>query len=218
MGYIYCITNVINNKQYVGKCVTSIEQRFKEHCADSKRRKLENRPLYKAFNKYGIDNFKLSLLETVEDLNLLSEREIFWISELDTRNNGYNATYGGDGRLLYDHQLIIKTYHEVKNVKQTAKKCGCCVDTVLTILKCNNVKHYSVYTGNCNQPISVYRIDPNTSEILQQYDSMADAVRWLMENNYIKKISGGVRSHISYACKHSNSICYKFRWKRVDDL
>lgn len=33
----YCITNLINEKKYVGKTTYSITKRFQEHCKDSKK-------------------------------------------------------------------------------------------------------------------------------------------------------------------------------------
>lgn len=63
MSYIYVITNNINGKQYVGKTNDTIEERFKRHILDSKRRNNENRPLYNAINKYGIEHFSIEQLE-----------------------------------------------------------------------------------------------------------------------------------------------------------
>ena len=54
MAYIYVIKNDINDKVYIGKTQKSIQERFKKHIQDSKRKCCEKRPLYNAINKYGI--------------------------------------------------------------------------------------------------------------------------------------------------------------------
>lgn len=123
MEYIYCITNIINNKQYVGKTTSTIEERFKEHCRDSRKTRCNKRPLYNAMNKYGIENFKIEEIEYIEDDKLLAEREIYWINELNTYGyNGYNASKGGDGKILYDYNEIIDLYNMRYSQKQVAEK------------------------------------------------------------------------------------------------
>ena len=52
-GFIYKITNTINNKVYIGKTLSSIEKRFAKHKEDSRRPQEQIRPLYRAMNKYG---------------------------------------------------------------------------------------------------------------------------------------------------------------------
>lgn len=37
MAYIYKITNLINEKSYIDKTLSTIEERWKEHCCDAHR-------------------------------------------------------------------------------------------------------------------------------------------------------------------------------------
>ena len=96
MGYIYKITNIINNKLYIGQTRKTIEERFQTHLKNAQ--KHINRYLYDAMNKYGYDNFICSLIEECDD-SLLDEREIYWIKFYNTtdKSNGYNMTIGGGG-------------------------------------------------------------------------------------------------------------------------
>ena len=87
MAYIYKIINKKNNKIYIGKTEFSIEKRWKEHLRDSK--KNLDRPLYRAMNKYGIENFDI---EQVEKTDSPVEREQYWIEYYGSFKYGYNAT------------------------------------------------------------------------------------------------------------------------------
>lgn len=97
---IYKITNKINGKSYIGQSV-NIDKRIKAHLWAYNKEHLPtyNYHLYQAFRKYGIDNFEISILETIDtiDKNLLNELEIKYIQLYDSYHSGYNMTIGGDG-------------------------------------------------------------------------------------------------------------------------
>lgn len=89
---IYKITNEINKKIYIGQTKLSIEERFILH----KNKRSNCRYLKSAFNKYGIENFKIEKIEDCKNFDELNFREMFWIKELNTlAPNGYNLTTGG---------------------------------------------------------------------------------------------------------------------------
>ena len=93
---IYKITNKINQKSYIGQS-TNIEKRWNNHLS-SVNNTLDhcyNYPIYRAMRKYGTDNFSFEVLETC-CVELLDEREQYWISYYDTYENGYNQTIGGN--------------------------------------------------------------------------------------------------------------------------
>ena len=92
---IYKITNKITNKSYVGQS-NDIKRRFQEHCNKGKTSRI---PLDQDILQLGSDNFYLEVLEecSVEELN---EKETYWITKLNTVNNGYNQNYGGQTNLI----------------------------------------------------------------------------------------------------------------------
>ena len=223
MAYIYCITNLINEKKYVGKTTYSITKRFQEHCRDSKKERCEKRPLYNAMNKYGIENFVVEQLIECDELELNSY-ECLFIEQLNTYNNGYNATKGGDGSILFDYKEIVRLYQEGLNMKEVAAKIQCCRDTVSKVLHLYNVEirndnqdcYSENYEGCLNKPIKIARLDKNTEEVLEAYDSMANAAHWLVDNGFAKTYNGGVRQKISMCCKGEIKSAYKHKWKIIE--
>ena len=78
---------------------------------DSHRLEYANRPLYRAFKKYGIDNFQLSIIEECNDIEV-DAKEIYWIEYYGSFKYGYNATLGGDGKHYCDYDLIFALYDQ----------------------------------------------------------------------------------------------------------
>ena len=211
MGYIYCITNLVNQKKYVGKTTYSVTKRFQEHCSDSKRERCEKRPLYDAMNKYGIENFKIEELEYVEDDNKLSEKEIYWIKELQTYGSkGYNATKGGDGSILFDYDKIIETYALGGTMTECAAKIHCSVDTVKKVLAINNIPIRHLRRGSEPKKVKQYSLDRT---FIREFDSITQAAHWLADNKYAKSYASGIKSHISYCMRGKLKSVYKFIWK-----
>lgn len=96
---VYCFTNLINGRQYVGAS-NNIKRRYQEHISPKRKNLLF--AIYKAFNKYGIENFKFDVLEIVEDCSIVFEREVFWIEKLNPRYNHNKGGLGNVGLSLKD--------------------------------------------------------------------------------------------------------------------
>jgi group I intron endonuclease len=97
MGVIYKITSP-SGRVYVGK-TKRLKIRIWEYRWRSKKRKSI---IHDSIKGYGWEAHKLEVIEEIAD-ELLNEREVFWIKELNTfyldNEKGMNMTRGGDGNV-----------------------------------------------------------------------------------------------------------------------
>lgn len=213
MGYIYKISNDINNKLYIGKTLSSVEQRFKEHLRDARKRTNEHRPLYVAIRKYGEKHFSIELVEECDDIQL-SEREIYWIKKFDSFKFGYNATQGGDGSTIYNHdeilgELILNPYAD-----DVARCIGCSVDIVYEVAHRYGIRLRNFSQENKNSNMNECKQVVCISEDVEIFfDSVSNAAKWLLETGKIRRLSSGVRTHISESARGKRLSAYGYRWR-----
>ncbi len=206
MSYIYKIENKINGMVYIGQ--TNKEnpiKRFKEHIRDSRKEKLKHRPLYKDFNKYGIENFSFEILEETE---FSDDREIYFIKLYNSTINGYNISLGGKGRKTINHseKEIIDFYIDNPCIKDCANFFGICTDSVSSILRRNNIEIKDTsYILKNKYSLKVVMIDKITGDEIRIFDSASEAE---------KMVGNGKRcGHISDVCKGKRKSAFGYLWK-----
>ena len=136
---IYCIRNKTNFKCYVGHA-QYVARRLYEHKYHLERNSDKATALQRAVNKYGLDNFEFTVLEMCS-LDVINDREIWWIAELDShnKNHGYNLSTGGESGLrgykfppefgakvsaskLAQHKVLTDEHKQKISIAQKGKK------------------------------------------------------------------------------------------------
>lgn len=89
--WIYKITNIQNEKVYIGQTIRPIQQRFRRHINDAINNKLDTH-FARAIRKYGKESFIIEEIDSATSQEELNEKERFWINYYNSIETGYNET------------------------------------------------------------------------------------------------------------------------------
>ena len=133
-NYIYKITNLLNNKIYIGK-----------HSTDNLNDCYMGSGvvLRQAIKKYGIENFRKEYLAFCDKEDKLNWFEKFYIKKYDSTNTniGYNLTYGGDGVIpTEDVRIRIGKAHKGRISPMKGRHHS--EESRIKISEARNGKHY----------------------------------------------------------------------------
>ncbi len=107
---VYRITNLINNKSYIGSSI-KIDKRFNVHKCLLLGNKHHCKHLQNAVNKYGFENFKFEIISTCPSEYCIKMEQWF----IDNIKPEYNILKRADSR------LGVKTSEETKEKQREAK-------------------------------------------------------------------------------------------------
>lgn len=200
MGFIYCITNKVNGKKYIGQTTVNVAGRWKAHqhpesgCVK----------LRAALNKHGVDNFECETIIECPNEEL-DDHEVRLIAEHDTVNTGYNCMLGGHGTNWTDE--MRKAMSELMTGRKLSEE--------------HRAKNRGVTApmyGKKHTPEALQRMRDNAKPNKMEVD------QFTLDGEFVKRFESVTaaaaqfevkKSTISRACNLENGTSSGFQWRWV---
>ena len=216
MGFIYKITNPINNKCYIGKTTRNYKERWAEHKRDRIKEPYKNWHFYRMLNKIGPENVIWEVIEEVPN-EQLDEKEKYWINYYDSFKNGYNETRGGSNGTKYDYNEVLNYWLNEgdRDFTKTGRYFNADVTTITYIVKSFGYKARTpkeiakTNAKNKNRPVN--QIDLNTGEVINTFYSCENAAIEVFKNIKVSRtiwatINGFRPSYKGYCWQYTEDI------------
>lgn len=164
-------------------------------------------------NKYGIEHFHIEEIEECDD-NIVNEREVYWIKFYNSYHNGYNATYGGEGRREYDGEEFYQLYQQGLTCVEIAQIKNCDPGIVGKYLRSKGINTFTLQAQRAKQ-LYGKKCRGIKNENIIEFSSMMDAARYIVEHKLSTDKVEGVQTHISQVCNGKRKTAYGYKWELI---
>jgi len=209
--FIYKAVSKTTGKVYIGQTTQTLQERINQHNSHAYGHQY-NYHFHNAIRKYGSEDFTYEIIEDdIKTIEVLNEREKYWIAYYNSYYDGYNSTLGGEGCVRRDDEMIVKLFKEGYTTQEICEITGYNRQTIYRsysingLTEDNNKRKAELNRERCSRTVDQYSLD---GKYIKTWPSATECGKNL-----------GNQGLISAICRQEKSIlsAYGFLFKYTDD-
>lgn len=208
---IYKAQNTFTGETYIGATTKSLAERKADHL--QKANKKVGSYFQEAIGTYGPDAFSWEQIDTASSNDELAAKEINYILEYDTIENGYNLDKGGGfKKTVYQYNLNGKLINSFKDLTSAATSVGATKKSISNA--CWNVNHtLKGYLWSYEYKEKFIPESDNRKKEVVQYNINGDLLALYISIAEASRKSALSKTCIARCCRGEREQSGGFLWK-----
>lgn len=208
-GIVYKVTNIKDDKVYIGITTNSIESRKLDQLKSSNTKQTK---FYEAITTYGKDSFTWEQIDTANNIDELAKKETEYILKYNSKEDGFNSDRGaGIKKSIYQYDMqgnMINVFESLEDAGSAVNADKKKISTVcLSVNKNFNNFYWSYeYVEKFVPPIDLRK------KIVKQYSLEGKLIDEFSSVSEASKKTGCNKTSIAKVCRGERKKCGNYFW------